>query len=335
MTANIQQEINQIIEIKSRATHLDNLIHGYQLCARTEGKSEKTIRIYTTALTTLRDFLEARQYPADVTEIGAHELREFILHLQQVRAFEHHPFTRPQARGLSGYAVNCYLRAIRAFWSWLVREEIIMSSPFSRVKIPKPPKKVIATFSEKQLNATLRAISTSTPAGFRDWTMILVLLDTGLRASELVRLAVNNVNLDEGLLKVYGKGNKERVVPIGAKVQRAIWKYLHHHRPQLANPLRPTLFLAASGQPITTDRLRAIIKKCTNRAGIEGVRCSPHTFRHTFAISYLRNGGDVFSLQRILGHSSLDIVRIYVNLAVADVKACHQRFSPADNMEIK
>jgi len=335
MTANIQEEVNQIVEFKSRATRLDNLIQGYRLCVRTEGKSENTIRIYTTALNALRDFLEARQYPADVTKIGAHELREFILHLQQVKAFKHHPFTKPQDKGLSGYAINCYLRAIRAFWSWLVREDIIMSSPFSRVKIPKPPKKVIATFSEKQLNAILRAVNTTTPAGFRDWTMILILLDTGLRASELVGLTVGDINLDDGLLKVCGKGNKERVVPIGAKVQRALWKYLNHHRPQPANPLRPTLFLTASGQPITTDRLRTIITKYTDRVRIEGVRCSPHTFRHTFAISYLRNGGDVFSLQRILGHSSLDVVRIYVNLVVADVKACHRRFSPADNMETK
>jgi integrase/recombinase XerD len=332
MTANIHQQVNQIVEIKDRATRLDNLIQGYRLCARTEGKSDNTIRIYTTALTTLRDFLEARQYPADVTEIGAPELREFILHLQQVRAFEHHPFNKPTDKGLSGYAVNCYMRAIRAFWSWLVREEIIMSSTFSRVRIPKPPKKVIATFSEEQLNATLRAIDTATSKGFRDWVMLLVLIDTGLRASELVGLTMGNVNLDEGLLKVCGKGNKERVVPIGAKVQRAVWKYINRHRTQPANPIRPTLFLTESGRPMTTDRLRAIVEKYTGRAGVEGVRCSPHTFRHTFAISYLRNGGDVFSLQRILGHSSLEIVRNYVNLAVADVKACHRRFSPADNM---
>jgi integrase/recombinase XerD len=335
MTANIQQEVNQIVDTKSQATRIDNLIQGYRLCARTEGKSENTIRIYTTALNTLRDYLKARQYPTDVTVISAHELREFVLHLQQVKAFEHHPFTKLQDKGLSGHAVNCYLRAIRAFWSWLVREEIIMSSPFSRVKIPKPPKKVIATFSEKQLNAILRAVNTATPSGFRDWAMILMLIDTGLRASELVGLTLGDINLDDGLLKVYGKGNKERVVPIGAKVQRALWKYLNHHRPQPANPLHPTLFLTASGGPISTDRLRAIINKYTSRADIEGVRCSPHTFRHTFAISYLRNGGDVFSLQRILGHSSLDVVRIYVNMAVADVKACHRRFSPADNMETK
>jgi site-specific recombinase XerD len=86
MTVNIRQQVNQIVEIRGRATRLDNLIQGYRLCARTEGKSQNTIRIYTTALTTLKGFLEARQYPADVTEIGAPELREFILHLHQVKA---------------------------------------------------------------------------------------------------------------------------------------------------------------------------------------------------------------------------------------------------------
>ena len=92
MTANIQQEINHIVELKSRANRLDNLIQGYHLCARTEGKSDKTIRITTTALNTLKGFLESREYSTDVIEIGARGLREFILHLQQIRAFEHHPF---------------------------------------------------------------------------------------------------------------------------------------------------------------------------------------------------------------------------------------------------
>jgi integrase/recombinase XerD len=335
MTANFQQELNHIIEIKGRATRLDTLFQGYWLCARTEGKSENTIRIANTALTTLKGFLASREYPTDVTEIGVNELREFILHLQQVKAFEHHPYTGPQRKGLSGHAINTYLRSIRAFWSWLVREEIITSNPFSRVKVPKPPKKVIATFSEKQLTAILKAVNTSMPAGFRDWTIMLMLLDTGLRASELVGITMNDVNLEDGMVKVYGKGSKERVVPFGAKVQRAVWKYLQRYRSQPANPLCTTLFLTATGNPITTDRLRTIIEKYARKAGIEGVRCSPHTFRHTCAISYLRNGGDVFSLQRILGHSSLEIVRIYVNYAEADVKACHRRFSPADNMQIK
>jgi len=335
MVTKIEEQISQIVERKSPATQLDNLIQGYKLCARTEGKSPKTIEITTTAINTLRDFLETRGFPTDVGEIGTLELREFILHLQQVKAFEHHRFAKPQEKGLSGHAINCYLRAVRAFWSWLVREEIIMSNPFDKVRIPKAPTKVIPTFSESQIQALLGVIHTSTPIGFRDWTMILTLLDTGLRASELIGLSINDINLEDGIVKVKGKGAKERIVPIGARVQRAIWKYLQHYRPQTANPLCHDLFLIKIGEPITVNRLETIIKNRCREARIEGVRCSPHTFRHTFAISYLRNGGDVFSLQRILGHSSLDVVRVYVNLAETDVKSCHNRFSPADNMELR
>lgn len=335
MKANIQQELNHLVARADRATRLDTLIQGYHICNRTEGKSENTLRIYNTALAALKDFFETEGYSTDVTEIGIREMRDFVLHLQQVVAFKRHPFTGPQTKGLSGHAVNCYMRAIRAFWSWLVREEMITTNPFTRIKIPKAPKKMIITFSEKQLNAILRVINTHTPEGFRDRTMILMLLDTGMRASELTGLTLDNVNLEEGLAQVYGKGSKERVVPLGATVQKALWKYLQRYRPQPANPLCPTLFLTTAGNPITTDRLRAIIKKYANKAGIRGIRCSPHTFRHTFAISYLRNGGDVFSLQRILGHSSLDVVRIYVNLAEADVKACHRRFSPADSLNLR
>ena len=125
------------------------------------------------------------------------------------------------------------------------------------------------------------------------------------------------------------------MVPIGARVQRALWKYINRYRPKPANPLSPTLFLTLSAQPISVNRLEAIVEIYARKAGISDVRCSPHTLRHTFAISYLRNGGDVFSLQRILGHSSLDIVRCYVNLAEADIKACHRKFSPVDSMKLK
>jgi len=335
METNPEEQLGSIIQRKSRTTQLDNLIQGYRLYARSEGKSPKTITITTTAVNTLKNFLEARGFSTDVTEIGTEELREFTLHLQQVKAFERHRFTRPQDKGLSGHAINCYLRAARAFWSWLVQEEITTSSPFRKIIIPKPPKKVIPTFSESQINALLRAICTYKSIGFRDWTMTLILLDTGLRASELVGLTLKDTNLDDGMVKVNGKGAKERIVPIGARVQQAIWKYLQLHRPEPANPLCSALFLTRHGEPLTVDRLHTIVEYYGKKAGIKDVRCSPHTFRHTFAITYLRNGGDVFSLQRILGHSSLDIVRLYVNLAQIDIKACHRRFSPIDNMELR
>jgi integrase/recombinase XerD len=169
-------------------------------------------------------------------------------------------------------------------------------NPFSRVKVPKPPQKVIVTFSEKQLAAMSKTANTTMPAGFHDWTIMLMLLDTGLRANELVGLTMDNIKVEDGIVKIFGKGSKERLVPIGSRVQRTLRKYIHKYRPQPTSPLYPTLLPPASGNPLTNDRLRTIIEKYARRARTEGARCSPHTFRHTLAISYLYNRGDVFSL---------------------------------------
>jgi integrase/recombinase XerD len=163
---------------------------------------------------------------------------------------------------------------------------------------------------------------------------VLIFLDTGIRVSELADLTLENVNLDHMQLKVYGKGSKERTVPIGVRVQRAIWKYLQQYRPDPASPRFTTLFLTKDGKPVTKGRIETQIKRYEERAGITGVRCSPHTFRHTFATSYLRNGGNVFSLQRILGHSSLETTMVYINLAQTDVQDAHRRYSPADNIDL-
>jgi site-specific recombinase XerD len=161
------------------------------------------------------------------------------------------------------------------------------------------------------------------------------LLDTGLRASELVGLTLDKVWIDDGLVKVLGKGNKERLVPMGATVQKAVWRYLHSYRPKPANPLYDTLFLTANGEPLTVNRLECIIERYGKKAEIEGVRLSPHTLRHTAAVSFLRNNGDVFSLQRMLGHSSLEMTRHYCNIADIDVKKAHLRASPVDNLKIR
>lgn len=316
-------------------TDLGNLIENYRIEARIEGKSPKTIGIYTTALTIFNKFLKQDGLPADVTQIGVKEIKRFILYLQQVNVFREHPFTRPQQKGLTGHTINCYLRAIRAFWSWLSFEEIIEANPFDRIKIPKPPKKVIVPFTEEQIKNLLASIDTHSPNGFRDRTIILTLLDTGLRVSELCNLKLEDTNLNERSLKVCGKGSKERVVPIGGTVQRALAKYINRYRPQSASQLQDYLFLTRSGEYLTPNRIENIIEGYGIKARVEGVRCSPHTFRHTFAISYLRNGGDVFSLQRILGHSTLDMVRHYIALTQSDLQAAHLRYSPVDNLRLR
>jgi integrase/recombinase XerD len=315
--------------------NLNALTQAYRLRAKIEGKSPNTIRIYLTALTSLESFLQENGLPIDVTQVGAQEIRQFIFYLQQAKAFRKHPFTRQQPKGLTGHTINCYLRAIRAFWSWLISEDVIDTNPFDRLKVPKPPKKVILPFSESQMRSLIDMIDTHSPIGFRDWTLILTLLDTGLRVTELVELKMEDTSITQRCLKVWGKGGKERVVPIGGTVQRAIAKYISRYRPEPMNQLSPHLFLTRSGGPLTANRVETIIEQYARRAVIQGVRCSPHTLRHTFAIYYLRNGGDVFTLQRILGHETLDMVRNYVNVAQYDLQAAHQKCSPVDNMQLK
>ena len=137
------------------------------------------------------------------------------------------------------------------------------------------------------------------------------------------------------MLKVLGKGNKERLIPIGRQVQRLIWRYINRCRPEPAMANYDFLFLTREGKPLTKDRVGKIMTCYGRKAELQGVRCSPHTLRHSAAVRFLRNGGDVFSLQRMLGHASLDVLRIYVNMAQADIQEAHRRYSPADNMDFK
>jgi len=172
------------------------------------------------------------------------------------------------------------------------------------MKLPKPAKKVMPTFSDPQILQLLSVIDTSTPEGYRNHGMILTLLDTALRVSELTGVKMDDLWLEEGLLKVMGKGGKERHVPIGAEVQRILWHYINRYRPQPLNPNFDFLFLTRDGRKLTKGRIEIMISGYGEKACIKGVRVSPHTLRHTGAVRFLRNGGDVFSLQRLLGHTS-------------------------------
>jgi len=232
---------------------------GYSLCAQTEGESKNTIAIATRSVTYLHNFLSSNGLSTDVTQIGTGEIRAFIAGLQKKRCFSNHPYSRIQQRGLSGHTINTYMRSIRAFWSWLVEEEIIEVNPFSMLKIPKLPKKVIATFSQYQIESLL-SIMNNSPEGYQDMVIILTLLDTGLRVNELINLRMDNVWLEEGLIKVLGKGNKERLVPIGKQIRKLLWRYISQYRPEPARPNLDNLFLTQDGRPLTKNRLDSLMK---------------------------------------------------------------------------
>ena len=330
----IDHFLEQTLERAKASTELDSLLEGYSLCARSEGKSENTIDLTKKAVQYLRNFLKHAGLSTNVDLIGVNEIRSFILHLREAQRFEGHPLIKSHDRRLTGHTINCYLRSISAFWTWLSREGFINNNPFAKIKIPRPPTKIITPFTKEQIQNLLAAIDTSTFMGLRDYAMILTFLDTGMRLGELLGLKTSNVDLRNKTLKVLGKGAKERRLPIGKRVLAALWKY-QLSRPAPATVLIDNFFLTWDGRPLTKNRVETIIKNLGRKAGLQSVRCSPHTFRHTFCIQSLRNGANLFSLQQMTGHSSLEVLRGYVALAESDLNTAHERFSPVDNMNLK
>lgn len=320
---------------KRALTELDDLLEYYLLFARARGDSEKTIGQTKTAVNLLKEYLQSQGLSTNALEIGPVEIRHFIRDLQQRPKFAHHPYAKPQTDTLSPHSVNSYLRALRAGWNSWVAEGLLDTSPFSKVKIPKVPKKVIPTFSEQQLSDFFNAIDTSMPEGLRDHCLFLMYLDTLARLSELTNLSMEDLNLKQRIARVVGKGSKERILVFGIQVQKHLWKYIKQGRPSPALPRRDFVFLTKDGYPLTKNRVECLMRRYGHKANITGVRCSPHTLRHTGCLLWLRSGGDIFSLQRLTGHSSLEVLKGYLNLAESDISLAHDRHSPVDNLRIE
>jgi len=313
--------------MKTSVLELQNLIEGFKLSCQTEGKSPKTTEWYVSFLNRFQRFLETSNFPTDIIRIDRNHIRAFILYLQQDARVPH------TGKHLSSSTIQGYVRTLKVFFSWAVREEHIESNHMTNVPVPKGSSKIINTFSNEQVARLLDLCIRSNGHGQRNLSIILLLLDSGIRVSELINIRLDDVNLAEGHIKIkIAKGSRERVVPIGSLVQKALWKYINCCRQAPMTAKVTGLFLVDSGIPLTKNGIQQMLRRYGKQAGITGTRCSPHTFRHTFSKNYLLNGGDIFSLQRILGHSSLASVRIYLNLFSVDIKKQHQRFSPVDNL---
>jgi integrase/recombinase XerD len=315
----------------TRELTLCNLIDDYLLCCSTEGKSRKTIEFYSANLKRFNRFLAKLPAALPISELGPPEARSFLSYLQNdAKRWEDNPCVVAGGH-LSAHSVHGYARTLKAFWSWLFAEGYLSENRMTKLKLPKVPKKVVATFTTEQIQRLFGVINLRASSGFRDYVMILVLLDTGIRLSELINIDRSSIEFEQSCFRVTGKGSKERIVPFGIQVKRALLKYITQVRPEPYCAGLNLLFLTDKGWPLMPRAVQSMISRLGEKATIHGVRCSPHTFRHTFARQYLMNGGDVFSLQRILGHSSLEMVKIYVNLAFGDIAEQHRKYSPVDN----
>jgi integrase/recombinase XerD len=220
--------------------------------------------------------------------------------------------------------VNTRLRAVRTFYNFLEREGLIQNNPLHEIKLIKHNKRVIETFSKEQVRILFDQPDLSTFTGIRDLTLMMLLLETGVRAKECVAIDVQDINWSDHNIRIKEpKGSKERVVPIQKKMQKQLRKYLSVR----GNVEENALFVSIDNERLSKRQLQNLISKYGKRAGITNVRCSPHTFRHTMAKLSVQSGADVFTLQAILGHSSLEMVRVYVNLFSSDVYENHKKFS--------
>lgn len=319
-------------ELEKANTPLEKLVRHFEAYNRSEGKSARTVEWYTRVLRFFQRYLEEQGHATQLGALTLDVVRDFVLYLQTRRKWDDHPCIPSPGGNLAAISVNNYIRGLRAFFSWLHREGYTEEHILARLKPPKIPQKLVEVLSDADVGSILACLDPNMDTGCRDLTMVITLLDTGLRLSELAGLKMADAHVDEGYLKVMGKGAKERMVPIGSTCQKALQRYIFHFRPEPFYADQDYVFLTLEGKPMSLNSVKLIFARLAHKSGVH--RLHAHLCRHTFATNYLINGGDVFSLQQILGHTSLEMVRRYVTLASAQVRVQHRKFSPMDRMNL-
>ena len=307
---------------------LNKALQGLILSKIAEGKSPHTIKVYQYGISKLVRFLEN----PEIQNISEKDIQNFFVHLRQ----ETH---------LSENSLINVWRAIRVLFSWS-EKELETTRPDIGMPYPKAPIKLVVPFTDNEIRRLISACnftkdSTSIyknsfrmkrPTADRDKAIILTLLDSGVRVSELARMTMQDLNLETGEIQIrpFGSGlkSKPRTVYIGKLSRSTLWRYLARKNIEFDD----YLFTTSKNYSMNRTSIRQLLVRIGEKAEINNVY--PHRFRHTFAIQYLRNGGDIFTLQRILGHSSLEMVKGYLSIAKAGCENAHRKASPVDNWRL-
>ncbi len=230
--------------------------------------------------------------------------------------------------GTRATTANRRLSVFRRYFRWALRERRVTADPTLRLQAAKQPLRVPRTLSEAQVEALLAAPDAGTPLGLRDRAMLELMYASGLRVSELVPLKAVHVALDDGVLRVLGKGSRERLVPFGEQAREWLLRYLSEARePILGGQRSEALFVTARGEGMTRQMFWRIVKRCAQQAGITAP-LSPHTLRHAFATHLLNHGADLRAVQMLLGHADIGTTTIYTHVARERLKQLHARHHP-------
>jgi site-specific recombinase XerD len=319
-------------------TSIRSLVNGFVLTKQTEGKSPRTVEFYRENLKRFLWYVERQSWPDDIRMINEWHIREFLGYLanEECRWGLEGNGSETSHRKVSHTTIHHYFVILANFFGWVVNEGFLKESPTAKIKVAKPKMKTIKPYTLEEISRMLTICDydyehNAKFLGSRNKAIVLVLLDTGVRLSELLGMTLDDINTSNGNIQVVGKGNKERVVRIGKVAQKALWRYLMH----CPNNGISKLWLSEEKRPMSPSGVQSLIKRLKERAKVGGSG-SVHRFRHTFALNFLRADKNVFNLQYLLGHSELEMVRRYTAaLGMEDALKAHESASPADLLGLR
>lgn len=290
------------------------------LTKRSENVTSRTLETYDKALKRFFDYLVGQNIFA-VTEITASHIRGFMVELKD--------------KGLKGITVHQYYRVLRTFFTFLHQEDYLTKYLMVNVKPPKVEQKEMRTFTAQEISKLLNAFDRNDFIGMRNYCIMCLFFSTGIRKGELSDLTIADVNITNDLIRIAnGKGQKERFAPIGKTLRRALIQYLTMREEYLNGESCRWLFITPRpNRKMTNSCMGVLFQKLKKTLKMTGEKVSCHTWRHTFAKNYLLNGGDIFSLQKILGHADIATTKNYLHLNEKEVKLQHARFNPLDNKD--
>jgi len=277
------------------------------------GLSPRTLDAYGRDIGRLLEFLEGRgvSRPGEAT---AGDLREFVYHLKD--------------QGLQATSIRRNLSAIRTFYAFLIAEGVVVTDPTERLESPVVWRRLPDVLSRAEVERLLEAPNLGDKFYWRDKALLELAYASGVRVSELISVRIRDLDLEEGFAQVFGKGSKERLVPIGESAVRALRVYLRELRPVLERGAgKGVVFLNGRGTPLTRMGVWKILQLHVERAGIQK-RVTPHTLRHTFATHLLEGGADLAAVQEMLGHADISTTQIYTHVDRQYLRDVHRKFHP-------
>jgi site-specific recombinase XerD len=310
---------------------LSILIDYYLGDMQRRGCTEDSVSTNRRALGRFARAVDLNDHRVMLQEVTEEAVEEYISGMQRRNVrFDLHPIRKREAGKLSAFTIRKEIRILKGFGTWLQQEGF--ENPFACLVVPKEPKRLVSVLTDEEVDGILKSINPQTPIGSRLYAMVLLMLDSGPRMSEVVGARMPDLDLERRQLRIVGKGDKEPVVPFAARTGKALLNYIHLHRPAPLSPTTDRVFLSMDGLPMTRYALAGIMGRLKKASGVK--RLHAHLFRHTFAVKYLMNGGDLVTLQRILGHEPLEVTKRYLSLSSAQVQLRYDSYSPVDRMPL-